>query len=220
MERPIFFDSDMVQAILAGKKTVARRIARVPRRPGYTAQLSEVFADPGLGDGGYLQVPYLDSVDRLVHRVRCPYGSPGDRLWVRETWAPWSEHLDQTGEAEALRVVKEQMPWAHIEYRADSSWSHHSVRRWRPAIHMPRWASRITLEITSIRAERLHDITEEDAKREGVGPHSYPYCAENKRHREGFATLWDKVYCKRKHLASWAPWSSNPFVWRIEFVVK
>lgn len=199
-ERPILFSAPMVRAILEGRKTVTRRIVRLPRGVEFDgttidSRCVEVLASR----------PDEPTGTRVV---ACPYGQQGDRLWVRETWAPWSEHLAQTGESEALRDAKAQMPWACIEYRAtDEQW----IERWRPSIFMPRWASRITLGVVSVRVERLHEITEEDAKCEGVSLPERPYPDGTPPHRTAFAALWDEINGKR------APWGGNPWVWRVEF---
>jgi hypothetical protein len=174
-ERPILFSSEMVRAILEGRKTQTRRICEVALSRGFY----QAYATGAV----------------------CPYGQPGDRLWVREAWA-CIEGEDSEG----------------YIYRAD--WHERRDRSflspdWRPSIRMPRRISRITLEIQSVRVERLHRIGEESARGEGVEPEwvvsvergtSYQsYCA-------AFVRLWDKINAKRGY-----PWESNPWVWVIEF---
>lgn len=206
MERPILFSGEMVRAILAGRKTQTRRVVRIPERPGLVAHPEDAFPDPGLGGGGYLHVPYTSATDRYTHRVWYPYGI-GTRLWVRETWATWPEGEIRIRHTDTL-------------YRADEPRT--AVQRWRPSIHMPRWASRITLEVTAVRVERLQDITEDDARAEGVtqtdgrwwdgAPHAVkgtPRALPTAR--EAYADLWDAINGKR------APWSSNPWVWVVSF---
>jgi len=145
---------------------------------------------------------------------KCPYGQVGDRLWVRETWTT-EKRLDylspsQIGEAGDVPV------W----WEASSSWEMASVGleigKWRPSIFMPRWASRITLEITEIRVERLQEISEEDARAEGIiwvtietAPQSNVYrpCAV-----ENFGRLWDSLNAKRGY-----GWEVNPWVWCLSF---
>lgn len=136
----------------------------------------------------------------------CPYGQVGDRLWVRETWRPTSE--------KAVR----------IEYRADGEIRDFDQRsdfefyacgqRWRPSIFMPRWASRITLEIVAVRPERLQEINVEDARAEGCSRIQCDCgdCIDSTEIGE-FQNLWDSIHGKRY------PWASNPWVWRIEFMV-
>ncbi len=214
MERPILFSGEMVRAILAGRKTQTRRVVRIPERPGLVAHPEDAFPDPGLGGGGYLHVPYTSATDRYTHRVWYPYGI-GTRLWVRETWATWPEGEIRIRHTDTL-------------YRADEPRT--AVQRWRPSTQMPRWASRITLEVTAVRAERLHDITEEDACAEGVEASATTWVRhepngdwelsaepfdgatpERATARDVYERLWHAINGKR------APWSSNPWVWVVSF---
>lgn len=137
----------------------------------------------------------------------CRYGQPGDTLWVREAWAPMCREAD---------------PYA--EYRADTNDVRPGKRdkndaeapRWKPAIFMPRWASRLTLEVVAVRVERLQEITEEDARAEGVTP--FPLDPEGDiwtdgKHRTAFEHLWGEIN-------GWTgpkSWQSNPWIWRVEF---
>lgn len=186
-ERPILFSAPMVRAILGGRKTQTRRIVN--------ARVAPWLLDPAHGwDDAYV----LDPGNELL--ARCPYGAPGGRLWVRETWA----RLTGNGH----RIV----------YRADGDdprlgWDDDpSTRRprmtWTPSIHMPRWASRITLEVTDVRVERLQAITEEDAVAEGVARHVE---GATRGARTAFASLWDSLNGER------TPWSTNPWVWVVGF---
>jgi hypothetical protein len=122
--------------------------------------------------------------------VRSPFGAPGDLLWVRECFA---------------------CPESVTYYRADEADLLPPGARWTPSIHMPRWASRLTLLITSMRVERLQAIAEEDARAEGVAPHEYPYCADDSRYRMSFARLWDSL------AAEGSRWSDDPWVWVVGF---
>jgi hypothetical protein len=180
VERPILFSGPMVRAILDGRKTETRRIVK-PQPPN----------------------AYLPPEGPFKDRMGGPYGEPGDRLWVRETWC--------RGEA--------WYPASTYAYRADyeaSEWTEHvdhdplagaksfncmacGFERWRPGIHMPRAACRIELVVTGVRVERLQDITEGDAMAEGTGG------------RAGFAALWESINARR------APWASNPWVWVVGF---
>lgn len=119
----------------------------------------------------------------------CPYGYVGDRLWVRETHYVWKAgNIDGSGRYVAYRATDPDSPCT-----------------WTPSIHMPRWASRITLDVTGISMERLQAISEYDCEREGVG-HAMPHSA-----KERYAELWDKINGKRH------PWKSNPWVWVVTF---
>jgi hypothetical protein len=140
-ERPILFSAPMVRAILEGRKTMTRRVAKL--KPWHRIEEKE--------DGSHWPWMEIDGAD-MGHWLPCPYGAPGDRLWVRETFY---DPLD--GQS--------------VMYRADGEldanlWD--AGVRWQPSIHMPRRASRITLEITAVRVERLQDISEADAIAEGL----------------------------------------------------
>ncbi len=141
---------------------------------------------------------------RLTHwRPQCPYGFPGDRLWVRETWAHDADSLED------LRAMVEDIVGGSDcgpYYRADGV-HENSGLRWRPSIHMPRWCSRITLEITDVRVQQLQDITEDDARAEGVTPEP----GKNHGHVGAFCDLWESINGKR------STWASNPWVWAISF---
>lgn len=193
-ERPILFSGEMVLAIKEGDKTQTRRLCKLVN------PLSREAAS------------------------KCPYGRPGDRLWVRESWnlvCGGERYYDSYdyGDVEFFdgSVPKSRPSGWKTTWRAD--WDCLEGTRWRPSIHMPRWASRLTLEIVRTRLEQLHRITEEDAKAEGVCPEFEMDFADfmsrrpvtESTHRLGFKHLWDRINGKR------APWSSNPWVWVIEF---
>jgi hypothetical protein len=193
-ERPILFSSEMVRAILDGRKTMTRRVIKMV---------------PGILEANYkgdiLPLPSLVEAYKKAWLTACPYGQPGDRLWVRETW--------------------QHNPFGGIVYRAGSGIVNCDGRGWKPSIFMPRWASRITLEITAVRIERVQDITEEDAKKEGsrgyVGgegpvPESVlavePGYWHTRFFRDGFQFVWDSLNAKRGY-----GWDLNPFVWVLSF---
>lgn len=204
-ERPILFSAPMVRALLAGTKTQTRRIAKPVRHP----------------DWGNLYSPgALVREHEPMHVIyrACPYGQPGDRLWVRETWAaPHSE------DARPPRAI--QCDWMQIHYAATEE---RGGLLWRPSIHMPRWASRITLEITGVRVERLHDISESDAIAEGIVECAIPADDEGPRRIgymvgpddgesglsvspiEPYRNLWESINGA-------SSWDVNPWVWAIEF---
>ena len=146
---------------------------------------------------------------------RCPYGVPGDRLWVRETF--YCDHCDYpNAPVDEMRLL--------LEYRADHrcrDWEagcpcsdDQGRGSWRPSIHMPRWASRITLEVTGVRVERLQAITEEGAKAEGVKvPMIVERIREQPTHVTTFRDLWDSINGKRPG----CDWASSPWVWVVQF---
>ncbi len=189
-ERPILFSAPMVRAILAGKKTQTRRTWKLPSGAEWYA-VGDAKQDHYIYSGfpGWWH----------VEESECPYGKPGDCLWVRETWA-------------STRQAGESSPW--VVYRADDpDWQTMEGWKWKPSIFMPRAASRITLEITEIRVERLHEITEQDAAIEGLDGncgigHIPSYQAGPLVYH--FARLWETINGKDS-------WAANPWVWVVPF---
>ena len=210
-ERPILFSDAMVRAILAGTKTQTRRVIAGARgafwdHRSYTGTVER--------DG---VVRFREGSEGTnVHgspEVRCPYGAVGDQLWVREAWRACVEEpeIDLRADQRSLRrpMHGDDEWWAR--WRARSAGG-----RWQPSIYMPRWASRLTLDVTSVRVQRLLSISEEDARAEGVEPHEYAYCAEDARYRMSFARLWDSINGERAGCA----WKANPWVWVVGFEVR
>jgi hypothetical protein len=201
----------MVLALLAGRKTMTRRV--IKPQP-YKVEPPDVgcgwrweFSRRGLAYAWNTTAESLAS-GMASH---CLYGVPGDRLWVREAWALVHNHGEDGIDDFNGAVPSTPPPLAQIWYRAGHPWEHDGREdngfRWRPSIFMPRWASRITLEITEVRAERLHSITEEDVQAEGC--YGSPF--GKKGDAMLFPTLWDSINGK-KH-----PWSSNPWCWVLSF---
>ncbi len=165
--RPILFSSPMIRAILEGRKTVTRRVIRGVNGLGDDLDWRNMTIhglDRVFFEDGWAVFEYQTGIaDTGQVRYPCPYGKPGDRLWVQETWgftAGWPFGFQD-------QHVKGGGPWltGDMAYRADNpdgNWC------WRSSTCMPRWASRITLEVTEVRVERLHEITEEDAIAEGM----------------------------------------------------
>lgn len=199
--RPILFSGPMVRAIMQGNKTQTRRVIK----PQPSRTINDWSHDAEAGE----IVMYRGQVYRLNEsrgrNKRAPgelvpqlvgnrYGQVGDRFWVREAWAGKS---------------------GHVFYRADDD-SHlmHWPDKWRPSIFMPRWVSRLTLEITGMRIERLQEITEEDAAAEGTATISMGDMPRQAvwNERQDFAQLWDSINLKRGH-----GWDTNPMVQVIEF---
>ncbi|MCS7591173.1 hypothetical protein [Pseudomonas aeruginosa] len=200
-ERPILFNDQMVRAILEGRKTVTRRV--VKPQPDFLGSM----VDPN--------TPFKTLDAGLHARITCPYGEPGDRLWVREAWA-----ADAQVDAIAPSDLSQGEP---IWYPADLSvrqtgCSMISKGRVRPSIHMPRWACRILLEITAVRVERLQDISEEQALAEGVRgepcDHARQACADigcwGDTAKGAFGFLWESLNGE-------GSWAANPWIWVIEF---
>lgn len=205
-ERAILFSAPMVRAILAGHKMQTRRVMRPQPPAGWFAESPDDTREDG--------EPYDITPRWLVER--CPHGKPGDRLWVRETWTHDADSIE-----DARAQHEDAVSLSPVYYRAGMPDDEAGTfSRWWPSIHMPRWASRITLEITEVRVQRLQEIGEDDARAEGVEPlvmtrKAYPskHAAdvERRSYRPGFARLWGDINGKR------APWSSNPWVWALTF---
>ena len=150
---------------------------------------------------------------RGVEMPRCPYGSPGDRLWVRETWCLAHPDYHDTDREAGSRPVKDGR---FCFYAATDDVDTGDGSPWKPSIHMPRWASRITLEVVCIRVERLQEIDEVDILAEGVTVDvvakltGTPWADMPTLHH-AWERLWDSINGDR------ASWASNPWVWRVEF---
>jgi len=187
-ERPIIFSGPMVRAILDGRKTQTRRA--VKSSGIWSVEDRDGSRWPGY-ENNYGEWQWM----------ACPYGQPGDRLWVRECWG-----LRDT-------QPKDGPERAVIGYRADGETAAPNGRYqlWRPSIHMPRWASRITLEITGVRVERVQDISEEDARAEGVSE-TCVLPGDRGSFIPSFGMLWEQINAKRGY-----GWDVNPWVWVIEF---
>lgn len=184
-ERGILFSGPMVRALLAGTKSQTRRAAA-------DRHFSAAFHArcPAVGVERALAAMWDDPA-----HVKRPYGRPGDQLWVRETWRPeWF-----VGERRIRYLAGgEGIAPEGVGAAFDELVSRRPAGRWRPSIHLPRWASRITLEVVAIRVERLNAITEADALAEGVGA------------RSAYAMLWDEINGA-------GAWRANPWVWVVEF---
>lgn len=212
-ERPILFSGAMVSAILAGEKTQTRRV--VKPQPHADEQMCGGFALNVLRRNftKYMVGGSISVTAPHVHEC-CPYGQTGDRLWVRETSLPDFPKEFSYYEWTWAEVPDEYRKPEFCIYKA--SWMGAELV-WKPSIFMPRWASRITLEITGVRVGRLQDISEADARAEGAPP-SHPTIDAVSRSfgyedfpRSWYAQLWDSINAKT------APWASNPWVWVIEF---
>ena len=231
-ERPILFSGPMVRAILDGRKTQTRRVVTVrnscrqaaPQRWFY--DLSRAWRDPGFPQlqGGlkaeYLHVPFCNPedgweekpIDDTVERWYSLW-QPGDRLWVRETWRAFEPKTRILGGNSVLANAQMRVYARNpvegesvIEYAADFD---KRTASWRPSIHMPRWASRILLEVTNVRVEQVQEITVTDALKEGIAydlskPDGGPFAR--------FRSLWDSINAKRGY-----GWKENPWVWVVEF---
>lgn len=216
--RPILFSIPMVREILDERKTMTRRVVKLP--VNMLPNPSLFLIDPGgtiFGPGPYIKTwRSEDGEDIMNERIRCPYGYPGDRLWVRETWRPLWDDIDVPGglgDCVQYRadMAKRKPPLNISEdegYRFDDMCvAGCTDPKWKPSIHMPRWASRITLEVVSVKVERVADISPADCRKEGVG-----ICLNDIGARYAFGQLWNQINEKRGY-----GWYVNPWVWVIEF---
>lgn len=213
-ERPILFSGPMVCALLAGTKTQTRRIMK-PQPAEYIQSTPDVhpttrtapYIDAYCGERKTPENPrgmsrewhWWTADNRLGrHVARCPYGVPGDRLWVRET----------TSESEPCFLGGKAQPT--VWYRADNNRPLWADRKWTPSILSPRRLSRITLEITGVRVERLWQISEADAKAEGCTTRTYRDGRGQEPATLAYRSLWQDINGS-------ASWDDNPWVWVIEF---
>jgi hypothetical protein len=217
-ERPILFNGAMVRAILDGRTTVTRRLVK----PQYIGEDWSVRPAMAPRSAGHSHDWWLPTGEQPYTALpNCPFGQPGDRLWVRENW------MDLRGTGVEHRPTPDS-PLQRYAYGADSQLGSASDEarkdfglKWRPSIHMPRTACRIMLEITDVRVERLQDITEDQARAEGAEPYDVEHATEDELvlldaplkepgnpYRNGFALLWN---------STGGDWDANPWVWVIEF---
>ena len=239
-ERGMIFNSEMVRAILDGRKTQTRRIMKVQPESNQLGLLLITDSTKHSDIGKYHWAESNATGNHVRSKLfSSPFGAVGERIWVRETWATlgneegcyvdWEDNLCKGDERSAARIYLascEQRPgdyglWSIPD---DAYWKPHTKEHkfegaWRPSIHMPRWASRILLEITDVRVERLNAISEEDARAEGIIDGGCLNCGEPEPcgcanpepdATDAFAYLWQSIYGQDN-------WNANPWVWVIEF---
>ncbi len=210
-ERPMLFSSEMVKAIIQNRKSQTRRVLRP--QP-FQASTGSWFWSSGDNHHVWSDHPFPH-----IH-LDCPYGSPGDRLWVRETFC--IDHFEYLGKLKGLPPPGR----SHIYYAADGEDLCSQIPEcdcsdgcipWRPSIHMPRWASRLDLEIKSIRVERLQDITEAEIAAEGFFKQDNLWCVtENFPASNNPLYAWE-LYWNLLNSERGYPWAANPWGWVIEF---
>jgi hypothetical protein len=211
IERPILFSTEMVKAILDGRKGQTRRVIK-PQPPegteffGYVTDSTE---NKNIGSAGW-------GIDLCVKHYAKPICKPGDILWVRETWANYDRYYYKASEPYMAEPIE----------NGDIKWF-----KWRPSIHMPREAARLLLTVKDVRVERLQSITNGDARAEGIHPwgletdqRTTKWCRYTQiadpgspvgTDRGEFAARWDSIYAKRGHV-----WNANPWVWVVKFERK
>lgn len=219
--KPILFNTEMVQVILEGRKTVTRRLVKPKSK-----NACGFFVTHRKSDGEFMGVYDYDENEQMFESSQTPPATPGDIFYVRETWNHYKIKNCQTGKCEEGYFYKassediEELP-EYVQY--------HWGERWKPSIHMPKDAARIFLKVTDVRVERLQDITEEDAYKEGTNPWDETCYEDNGWHPTladpdsggdcdiiaGFHKLWNSTI-KKSELYRYG-WDANPWVWVIEF---
>lgn len=229
-EKPIIFSTEMVQAILEDKKTQTRRLSGLEDVNAYPGSLSGEGSMGTLGYKGLVKTDYylkpsskreFQNHPKAFHwflgeneqekeinpiPVKCPYGAPGDFLWVREKWQAQNTNGQWWHEVKAEDRALWNWAWTNPVHPAYDA----MPPRWLPAIHMPRMACRIILEIVDLRVERLCEISNQDAIAEGVTGYSSPYSEEGPSPRDRYSELWERINGVHS-------WNVNPWVWVIEF---
>jgi hypothetical protein len=219
-ETGILFNAAMVRAILDERKTMTRRVVKdIPRGFEFDGKYGHIKSPHPKANRFGAFIRRNNEFGGECDILPCPYGQPGDRLWVKEKWnaCPVTETDEGFEAGYPYKPIPKTKPAnACLSYATEGD----DDGPWRPSIHMPRWASRITLEITGVRVEWLNDISEEDAIAEGIeksGP-----CIEPERFkhytsgqytplpRHSFESLW-------KSINGPDSWAANPWVWVIEF---
>ncbi len=219
-EYPMLFSTSMVKAILAGRKTQTRRLRNLEQfnsNPDKWKYACAVKYDPIYhlfedADGG------VEDADGDVIEVKCPFGKPGDILWVRETW---------------LKLDRDHVINSEYVYKADGDPDTENIRReyinagraynWKPSIHMPKEACRLRLEITAIRVERLNDISEGDAVTEGIEAlnlYSFPIYRDYLNEVDGYQSPFYSFKSLWQSINGTGSWYANPWVWVIEFKIQ
>lgn len=201
-ERGMIFNAEMVRALLSGRKTQTRRIMKVQPKSNQLGLLLITDSTKHSDIGKYHWAESNATGNHVRSKLfSCPFGAVGDRIWVRETFNSfWVTD-------EEIEEIQEDISKAAdlCDYKADYPDSSQPAEGWTPSIHMPRWASRILLEIIDVRVERLRSMSQDDARAEGVIAASGPMEAGL-----AFRELWDSIYGEES-------WKANPWVWVIEF---
>lgn len=204
-ERPILFNGPMVRATLEGRKTVTRRPVKATKAHDDGFMMLDHGKDwwpyNAFGD-------FASDHEGMEYPIACPYGKLGDRLWVRETC-----FINDYREAS---VPEQERADCEIHYRADGIpdfEGEEELIRWRPSIHMPRWASRILLEVTGVRVERLQDISRADIRAEGLQcPLELASDDVSPNYRDWYPAAWRELW-----ESTGGNWDANPWIWVVEF---
>lgn len=200
-ERPILFSAPMVRALLDGSKTQTRRVLKLKGRdPSANTPGKHAPIEPYTDGNGSWNFVLAATGHGLGDPFPCPYGVVGDRLWVREAWADLSVTTGGDYTGTAYRADE-------CDYGNEDEPITRDMIRWKPSIHMPRKLSRITLEVTGVRIERLQGISRGDAMDEGC---PFPNMAQGDDPRQWYRDLWESINGA-------GSWQQNPWIWVIAF---
>ncbi|EPB6880845.1 hypothetical protein ACRRLQ_001695 [Klebsiella variicola] len=222
-EKGLIFNSEMVRAILDGRKTQTRRIMKLQPKPSKSRPGDFWFSSKKLESMVHVSdlapgnSPIAD-YHLFIQEHCCPFGAVGNRIWVREAFRV---HSRATDVATLVYKASERNSWTEQTHRVPVAVCNKPAtpEKWTPSLHMPRWASRILLEITDVRVERLNAISEEDARAEGIIDGGCLNCGEPEPcgcanpepdATDAFAYLWQSIYGQEN-------WNANPWVWVISF---
>jgi hypothetical protein len=236
-KKPIIFSTEMVRAILAGKKTITRRVMKpqpILRDDGYCCWKTPDRIGNIWREG---ETPLGYTLHKMIE-LGCPFGKVGDLLWVRESWGDVTAAFDDSDELRTVAFKADNSVWdcyGQMVYLEQLGVSGIEVDKWKPSIHLPKFASRLSLEIKNIRVERLQDISADDALAEGISKTEFwkpnevdenpkpvhewkapfwdDYYFWTHYPQIAFSNAWDKINGKRKDCS----WESNPWVWVLEF---
>lgn len=202
--KPILFNTDMVLAIMDGRKTCTRRVVKTRRKDACGFYVTKRT------DGSFTGIYEYDEDERMFENQLIPPYKPGDILYVRETWHRYTKRV---GKGEGCHLEE------HYGYKASIANSEDVEEPWKPSIHMPKEAARIWLKVTDVRVERLQDITDDGAKAEGANCKDGKNVGWQEKQRrtaiERFSEIWESTVSKEK--IDSCSWAANPWVWVIEF---
>lgn len=216
-EKPILFSAGMIRRVIRGEKSQTRRVITVPKKHG---EILDLFDDYYLESHGVIGV---DTMEAHNVPLKCPYGKVGTKLWVRETWADADIFYNNGGledpETIAYRADGTAIQFGgktHLVGAIDQSSWNWDIIKWKPSIFMKRYMSRLTLEITDLRVERVQDISPEDCIAEGIASPEIDQSIGSSHVRVVFGFLWNEINETRG-----AGWHKNPWVWCVSFrIVK
>ena len=197
--KPILFNTEMVRAIMDGRKTCTRRVVKTRRKDACGFYVTKRT------DGSFTGIYEYDEDERMFENQLIPPYKPGDILYVRETWHRYTKRV---GKGEGCHLEE------HYGYKASIANSEDVEEPWKPSIHMPKEAARIWLKVTDVRVERLQEITADDIRNEGLSSAAV-HCGDMEIALKEWENLWNSTI-KKSDLGRY-DWNASPWVWVIEF---